>query len=264
MVTSKKKLVVRLGTVFTAAALALPLLSFVSTGTASASKVASLSFPRNQTLYTSGTEYGPPTNFNPLNTGNYYTGTLGLLYEPLYLYNPITNSYMPWLATNGTWSGSTYTISVRNGVKWSDGTPLTGADVAYSIGLAKTNPAVPYSNLGQFIQSVTSSGNTVTVNFTSPPPYTAWQRYLWNQPVLPKAVWSTLSAADQVTSANLSPVSTGPMSLIASTTGSGSTASLLPAQPQLVGAHPAPFVVLLQVPLRPGERLQQRRAVEPR
>ena len=236
MVTSKKKMVVRCGTVFTAAALALPLLSFVSTGTASAAKVANaVSFPRNETLYTSGTEYGPPTNFNPLNTGNYYTGTMGLLYEPLYLYNPITNSYMPWLATSGTWSGSTYTIAVRNGVKWSDGTPLTGADVAYSISLAKTNPAVPYSNLGQFIQSVTSSGNTVTVNFTSPPPYTAWQRYLWNQPVLPKEVWSTLSAADQVTSANLSPVSTGPMSLIASTTGSGSTQACYQLNPNWWG-----------------------------
>ncbi len=235
MVKSKKRLAVRVGTVFTAAALALPLLSFVSTGTASASRVASLSFPRNQTLYTSGSAYSPPTNFNPLNTGNFYTGTMGLLYEPLFLYNPITNSYLPWLATSGTWSGSTYTIAVRNGVKWSDGTPLTGADVAYSIGLAKTNPAVPYSNLGGFINSVTASGNTVTVSFTSPPPYTAWQRYLWNQPVLPKEVWSTLSAADQVTGANLSPVSTGPMSLIASTTGSGSTQACFQVNPNWWG-----------------------------
>jgi peptide/nickel transport system substrate-binding protein len=236
MVTSKKKTAVRCGTVFTAAALALPLLSFVSTGTASAAKVANaVSFQRNETLYTSGTAYSPPTNFNPLNTGNFYTGTMGLLYEPLFLYNPITNNYAPWLATSGTWSGSTYTIAVRNGVKWSDGTPLTGADVAYSISLAKTNPAVPYSNLGQFIKSVTANGNTVTVDFTSPPPYTAWQRYLWNQPVLPKEVWSTLSPADQVTSANLTPVSTGPMSLIASTTGSGSTQACYQLNPNWWG-----------------------------
>ena len=236
MVTSKKKMAVRLGTVFTAAALALPLLSFVGTTTASAAKVANaVSFPRNQTLYTSGTEYGPPTNFNPLNTGNFYTGTMGLLYEPLFLYNPITNGYMPWLATSGTWSGSTYTIAVRPGVKWSDGSALTGADVAYSISLAKSNPTVPYSNLGQYINSVTANGNTVTVSFTSPPPYTAWQRYLWNQPVLPKAVWSTLSPTDQVTSANLSPVSTGPMSLVASTTGSSSTQACYQVNPNWWG-----------------------------
>ena len=190
--------------------LALPLLSFVGTGTASAAKVANaVGSPRNETLNTSGSAYSPPTNFNPLNTGNFYTGTMGLLHQPLFLDNPISNSYMPWLATSRTWSGSTYTIAVRNGVKWSDGSALTGADVAYSIGLAKTNPACPYSNLGQFIKGVTANGNTVTVSFTSPPPYTAWQRYLWNQPVLPKAVWSTLSSTDQVTEPTSPPSAPG-------------------------------------------------------
>jgi peptide/nickel transport system substrate-binding protein len=224
MVTSKKKVAVRCGTVFTAAALALPLLSFVGTGTASAAKVANdVSFPRQQTLYTSGTMYSPPTNFNPLDNGSRYAGTMGLVYEPLFLYNPITNGYIPWLATAGKWSGSSYIISVRNGVTWSDGSPLTGADVAFSIGLAKTNPAVAYSNLAPNITGVTANGNTVTVNFTSPPPYTAWQNYLWNQPVLQKSTWSAMSNTDQVTAANLTPVGTGPMTLITSTTGSGST-----------------------------------------
>ncbi len=237
MVTSKKKLAVRCGTVFTAAALALPLLSFVSTGTASASKVANaVSFPRNETLYTSGTRLlAPRPTSTPSTPATSTPAPWGCCTSPSSSTTPSPTAIMPWLATSGTWSGSTYTIAVRNGVKWSDGTPLTGADVAYSISLAKTNPAVPYSNLGQFIKSVTASGNTVTVNFTSPPPYTAWQRYLWNQPVLPKEVWSTLSAADQVTSANLSPVSTGPMSLIASTTGSGSTQACYQLNPNWWG-----------------------------
>src|SRR5215831_17624744 len=92
------------------------------------------SFPRNETLYTSGTAYAPPTNWNPLNLGNFATGTQGLIYEPLFLYDPIKGTYDPWLASaDGTWSGSTYTVTVRSGIKWSDGTPFTGDDVAYSI-----------------------------------------------------------------------------------------------------------------------------------
>ena len=190
----------------------------VSTSTAAAAKAPNaISFPRNETLYTSGTAYSPPSNFNPLDGGSRYTGTMGLLYEPLFLYDPIHNKYIPWLATSGSWTSSTtYVIQVRSGVKWSDGSSLTGADVAYSINLAKTNPAVGYSNLGQYLvgSGAVASGNTVTIHFTSPVPYASWQNYLWNNPVLPAAVWSKISATDQVTGANTSPVSSGPMTLV--------------------------------------------------
>src|SRR5262249_57585568 len=90
------------------------------------------SFPRNQTLYTSGTAYAPPTNWNPLNLGNFATGTQGLIYEPLFLYDPIKSQYQPWLATEGTWNGTSYTLTARDGVKWSDGQPVTGTAVASS------------------------------------------------------------------------------------------------------------------------------------
>jgi peptide/nickel transport system substrate-binding protein len=223
MLPRRHKLLTRLGSTLTAAAIVAPMVAVGTSGTASASPLANdTTFPRNETLYTSGSAYSPPTNFNPLNTGNYYTGTIGLLYETLFIYNPATNGYMPWLATSGKWTNATtYVLQVRNGVKWSDGSSLTGADVAFSINLAKTNPSVPYSNLGQFIKNVSASGNTVTVTFTSPAPTTQWQRYLWNQPVLPEAVWSKLSPADQVTGPNAtigSIVSSGPMTLVSTST----------------------------------------------
>src|SRR5215469_2504407 len=123
------------------------------------------SFPRSQTLYTSGTAYSPPTNWNPLDLGNYATGTQGLIYEPLFLYDPIKGTYTPWLASAGTWNGSTYTITVRDGVKWSDGQPFTGADVAYTINMARTNAADPYATNVLTVASATASGNTVAVKF---------------------------------------------------------------------------------------------------
>jgi peptide/nickel transport system substrate-binding protein len=180
---------------------------------APSSTAALAGFPRSDTLYTSGTAYAPPSNWNPFNLGNYATGTQGLVYEPLFLYDPIHNKYDPWLATSGTWSGDTYTIQVRSGVKWSDGTPLTGADVAYSINLAMTNKSDPYNSNVATVKSVSASGNTVTVTFSSSPGYSEWQDYLWKAPVVPEHVWSKLSATQQITGANAHPVGTGPMLL---------------------------------------------------
>jgi len=172
------------------------------------------SFPRNETLYTSGTAYAPPTNWNPLNLGNFATGTQGLIYEPLFLYDPIKGTYDPWLASaDGTWSGSTYTVTVRSGIKWSDGTPFTGDDVAYSINLARTNSGDPFAANVATVASATASGNTVTVKFKGTPGYTEWQGFLWRAPILPQHVWSKLSASQQITGANNNPVGTGPMTL---------------------------------------------------
>ena len=69
MVISKRKVVTRLGTALTAAALVVPLMSAVAASPASATKVPSItSFPRDETLYTSGTAYSPPSNWNPLDS----------------------------------------------------------------------------------------------------------------------------------------------------------------------------------------------------
>jgi len=176
------------------------------------------SFPRNETLYTSGTAYSPPSNWNPLDTGNYATGTQGLIYEPLYLYDPMKGTYDSWLATGSLASGwnssqTVYTIHVRPNVTWSDGTPLTGADVAYSINLARTNATDPYSANVATVANAVASGNTVTVTFKGTPGYTEWTDYLWKAPVLPQHIWSKFPASQIATDANTNPVGTGPMTL---------------------------------------------------
>src|SRR5689334_9108606 len=58
-------------------------------------------FPRAETLYTGGKQWGPVNNWNPFMTGNYATGTLGLVYETLFIYDPLTDQYTPWLAESG-------------------------------------------------------------------------------------------------------------------------------------------------------------------
>ena len=154
MVIRKSKVITRLATVVTATAMVVPLMSVVGASTATATPKApsTSSFPRSETLYTSGTAYSPPTNFNPHDTGQplhrhqwpALRVAVPLRPDPQQVH-PVAGHAAPGAAT-------TYTIHVRNGVNWSDGSALTGADVAYTINLAKTNPAVPYSNLGQYLR----------------------------------------------------------------------------------------------------------------
>ncbi|MGO9408722.1 MAG: hypothetical protein ACLP41_15810 [Acidimicrobiales bacterium] len=111
MSIQKRKLAVGLVTAVAAFSLMLPLLGAGASGASThAVKAPSItSLPRAETLYTSGAAYSAPTNWNPMNEGNFATGTQGLLYETLFLYNPVTNTYIPWLAKSGTWTTpSTY------------------------------------------------------------------------------------------------------------------------------------------------------------
>ena len=96
------------------------------------------------------------------------------LYEPLMIRDQFTCDLVPWLATGYKWTDSkTLVLTIRDGVKFSDGTTLTGADVAFSLNAAKTYPGADKYGIwtpgfGAPAQSVRATGNTVTVTFTGP------------------------------------------------------------------------------------------------
>jgi len=176
--------------------------------------------PRGQTLYASGTSSSPPVNFDPLDASS-YTGAQGLLYEPLFLFNALRGTFIPWLAKSGAWvTPTTYRLQVRQGVDWvksPDGTvigTLTGADVAYAVNLAVSDTADPYHADVSSVRSVTAAGDTVTVTFSAPVGYPQWQQFLWHAPILPRAVWARRSLPEQTDDANTAPVSSGPMLLV--------------------------------------------------
>ena len=179
---------------------------------------ASSYLPRDETLYTSGTSTSPPANFNPLLPTS-YTGTVGLLYEPLFLYDPLHGKFLPWLAQSGSWSGpTTYRLELRPGVEWvasPTGAPagtLSGADVAFTVRLAMSDPSDPAHQDVASVRSVSSSGLSVTVHFARPVGYAQWQDFIWHAPVLPAATWSKQPSG----SPNMQPVATGPMLLLSS------------------------------------------------
>jgi peptide/nickel transport system substrate-binding protein len=150
--------------------------------------------------------------FNPFVTTQaaYGMGATGLIYEPLIqfdLANP-TVSY-PWLATAYKWGegGKQITFTIRSGVKWSNGSAFTPADVAYTFDTVKANASINLGGLS--ISSVSTSGNTVTLTFPSPQ-YTNLEE-IAGTAIVPKAIWS--KAGNPATFADATPVGTGPYML---------------------------------------------------
>ena len=168
------------------------------------------SYPRNETLFTSGTQWGPPSNWNPFRLGDYATGTVGLLYEPLFLYDPLTDKFEPWLAEKDEWvDDKTYQVTLRDGLTWSDGKPITAEDVAFTIDLGKLK-TVPYNPLYQFIDSVKAVDDKTTQVTFKEPRYQQWANWVYFNPIVPKHVWDGKSESDVMKGANKDPVGSGP------------------------------------------------------
>jgi peptide/nickel transport system substrate-binding protein len=195
--------------------------SLLGAGGAGAGSQSPFALPRGDTLYTSGKQWGPYTGFNPLRTGDYSTGTLGLLYETLFRYDPLKDQFVPWLATNGKWVGRNYVLTVRPGVKWNDGKPLTAADVKFTFNTGKLTGS-EYSTMWKTgLASITSKGNVVTFHFNTKPNFQDWDTTLYNLAIVPQHIWKQYSATDITTgNADNAFVGTGPFTYAAGKGGS--------------------------------------------
>ena len=106
-------------------------------------------------------------SFNPFNPQNLANGSsMGQLYEPLAFVNTLQNAKAtPWLATAWTWNNTnkTLTFTIRTGVKFSDGTPMSAADVVFTFNLLKKNPALDLNAVWSVLSSVTQKGSDQVV-----------------------------------------------------------------------------------------------------
>ena len=172
------------------------------------------SYPRAQTLITSGTQWGNIAGMNPY-VGNNAAGMIGLVNETLLRYDPLADKYINWLAQSAKWTGANqYTIVVRPNVKWSDGKTFTGSDVAFNINLARFSTS-RWNNLWVNLkQPIAVKGNTVVVTFKGTPNYVQWQNMVWNMPMISPVQGKTITTAQQLTTYNPhSPIGTGPYKL---------------------------------------------------
>jgi peptide/nickel transport system substrate-binding protein len=158
-------------------------------------------------------------NFNPY-TGSTLNGGFvkGAFYEPLVVATVAGGGHLyPWLAESWKWTNGnkTLTLSIRKGVQWSDGTPLTAADVAYSLNAGKQNKAMDIIGLyraGTNIKSIKQTGeNTVAINLKTPDSqFIAANLNL--QFVVPQHIWSKVK--NPATWTNPTPVGSGPFTTI--------------------------------------------------
>jgi peptide/nickel transport system substrate-binding protein len=151
-------------------------------------------------------------DFNPYQptAAPYGMGATGLIYEPLIQFDlAAPPKDYPWLATGYSWSngGKTISFTIRTGVKWSNGTPFTPADVAFTYNLMMKNSSI--NSGGLTMTSVTTSGNTVTLNFPTAQ-YTNLEE-IAGVGIVPESIWSKVSNPATYTDAN--PVGTGPYML---------------------------------------------------
>jgi peptide/nickel transport system substrate-binding protein len=176
---------------------------------AAAEAPAEATFARNETLYTSGTQWGPPSNWNPYMPGNYAMGTVGLCYETLFLYDPLADKYTPWLAESGKWlDGTTYELKLRPGVNWSDGKPFTADDVKFSFELSQ-KAALNFSSLWDWLGSIDKVDDATLQFKFKESLYQEWANYLYSVPMVPQHLWANKAAEEIAAGANENPVGTG-------------------------------------------------------
>ncbi|HTT88041.1 MAG TPA: ABC transporter substrate-binding protein [Acidimicrobiales bacterium] len=156
-------------------------------------------------------------NFNPLvwdgGTGTTAGGTGSLLYEPMFYDNQYTGAITPLLGSAYKWTDGNMklVVTTRSGVDWSDGTPFSAGDVAFTFNYIKKFPALDAETVWKTpMTSVTATGpDTVVFSFSSP--YTAIFPLLAEQPIVPEHIWSKITDPTKFTNPN--PVGTGPFLL---------------------------------------------------
>ena len=158
-------------------------------------------------------------NFNPLlpqGSSNRWP-TIDGIYERLFIYTRVNNEIVPWLATEWSFSedNTELTFTTRENVLWSDGTPFTANDVAYTFNLFLENDALPGNGgatVAPYLESIEATDDT-TVVFTFTEPYTIGLYDIGGQMIVPQHIFSEVD--DVLTFTNENPVATGPFTEVA-------------------------------------------------
>jgi peptide/nickel transport system substrate-binding protein len=150
-----------------------------------------------------------PCDFNPFNLAN-ISFSLGNVYEPLVFVNTLQSGQeTPWLATSWAWSNGNkdLTFTIRNGVKFTNGDPMTAADVAFTFQMLKKFKTLDINSVWSVLSSVTQKGSDQVV-MTFKAAAVPYFYYIADQiAIVDQAVWSKV--ANPVSYPDKNPVGTG-------------------------------------------------------
>ncbi|HEY3978550.1 MAG TPA: ABC transporter substrate-binding protein [Streptosporangiaceae bacterium] len=170
-------------------------------GTAAAKNVVTIS-NENGALWT--------CQFSPFN-GSDTLLSVGFVYETLAYDNPLqSGKTTPMLASSWQWGAGnkSITFTIRKGVKFSDGTPMSAADVVYTFNLLKKYPALDLTGVWSVLSSVTQSGSDQVVMDFKSAAVPAFYFIAGQTPIVPEHIWSKI--ANPVTYTDSNPIGTGP------------------------------------------------------
>jgi peptide/nickel transport system substrate-binding protein len=156
-------------------------------------------------------------DFSPFNL-SYVPYSLGPVYEPLVFVNTLQSGQeTPWLATSWTWSNGNkqITFTIRNGVKFSNGHPLTAADVVFTFNMLKKFKTLDINSVWSVLSSVTQKGSDQVV-MTFKAAAVPYFYYIADQiGIVDPAVWSKV--ANPANYPDKNPVGTGAFTASSST-----------------------------------------------
>ena len=159
--------------------------------------------------------------FNPFQSGG-SSGqgfSLGAIYEPLVYVNVLQNQQAtPMLAASYKWGNGfkTLTFTIRNGVKFSNGTPMTAADVVYTFNLLKNTVVsgtrvLDLNAVWAVLTNVSQQGaNKVVMQFNGPA--LSYFYYVADQVgIVSQKIWSKISSPAKYSDPH--PIGTGPYTM---------------------------------------------------
>ena len=155
------------------------------------------------------------SNFNPYMIPK-DRGMAGALAEPLFLPNLITGELDPWLAESAVSDdgGLTWTVTLRDGITWSDGEAFDSDDVIFTVDMLATTPDFTNVPSVDFSSVTAEAVDSRTITFTHAEPAPRWAINVFGNPssgnmfvVVPEHIWSSVD--DVITYTNENPVFTG-------------------------------------------------------
>lgn len=132
-----------------------------------------------------------------------------------------------WEESDG---GLTYTYTLREGLTWSDGEPLTADDVAFTINRSRDEAWLNHSSTTANLDATVIDERTVKITSSVPDP----KLPVMDVYILPEHIWGELSADDISTYDGLDGVGSGPFTLSEWKSGQSWTDA---GQPELLEGH---------------------------
>ncbi len=170
-------------------------------------------------LLIAGFQWGAPATFNPLSPTAAWpaaANVMQIVYESLLRWNILTGEIMPGLAKEYKVDGTnSVTLTLQDGITFSDGSPCTAKDVVATYELGKKNKGISIASFWQLADSIEATDDKTVVVKVNQKTKNVGNvlRMLTETYILPSSVFSGIADDKLPTAIIDKPIGTGPFTL---------------------------------------------------